>query len=85
MDSQGMKGFYSMKKSRVGRDAGKRSQHLAPGWNQQLRDLPYKHFGTGLWYTKGSQCGEGPYVGPASLLESLGVPCWVYFFLIQEA
>lgn len=41
------------------------------GWNQQFRDLPYKHFRTGLWYTKGSQRGEGPLRGACF---SVGVP-----------
>lgn len=58
---------------------------MATSRNQQFGDLPYKPFRTGLWYTEGASVGKGPDVELASLLEAVGVPCWVYFFLIQEA
>lgn len=34
---------------------------------------------------RGASVGKGLCVGLPSLLEALGVPCWVSFFLIQEA
>lgn len=58
---------------------------MATGWNQQFKDLPYKPFKTGLRHTEGASVGKGLDVGLASLLEALGVPWWVCFFLIQEA
>lgn len=58
---------------------------MATGWHQQFKDLPYKPFGTGLWHIEGASVGKGLDKDLASLLEALGVPCWVYFFLIQEA
>lgn len=85
MDSQGMKGFYSTKKSeweetqghgaRAGLPAGTSSSEIC------LINISELVCGT----QRGASVGKGLYVGLASLLESLGVPCWVYFFLIQEA
>lgn len=69
----------------MGRDTGKLSHILAIGWNQQFRDLPYKHLKLVCGTQRGASVGRGLYVGLSSLLESLGVPCWVYFFVIQEA
>lgn len=43
----------------MGRDTGKWSHPLATGWNQQFRDLPYKHLN---WFVvhKGELVGEKP-------------------------
>lgn len=57
MHSQGIKGFYPMKKPE-GRDTGKGCHPLATGWSQQFRDLPYKPFRTGLWHTEGARVGR---------------------------
>lgn len=85
MDSQGMKKVSIQRRN----PSGKRRRETGPAFGSRLEVaaseiclINTSELGCGT--QRGASEGKGLYVGPASLLESLGVPCWVYF-LIQEA
>lgn len=79
MDSQGMKGFYSTKKSEWEETQGNGASVWRPAGSSSSEICLINTSELGCGTQRGASEGKGLYVGPASLLESLGVPCWVYF------
>lgn len=85
VDSQGTKGFYSTKKSEWEETQGNGAIVWLPAGTSSSEICLINTSELVCGTQRGAHAGKGLSVGLASPLASLGVPCWVHFFLIQEA